>query len=104
MIPAASAATMTIQYCAWPVAVRTKSTNGGTVKAVCVASITLRLWKRSATIPPNWPATRIGVNCAASTRPTRTPLCVSSSASHGIATLCIHVPTVETIWPVKKSR
>jgi len=95
---------MTIQYRACPLALRTNSVNEGTMNADCVASSTFRLRKRSATTPPNWLPTRTGVNCAASTRPTRSPLCVSSSASQGMATLCIQVPTVEIVWPAKNSR
>src|SRR5438105_5307176 len=97
IVPVASAARITIQYCAWPLALRMNSANDGTMKADWVRSRTFCLRKRSATTPPSWLPMRTGVNCAASTRPTRSPLCVSSSASHGMATLCIHVPTVEMI-------
>jgi len=102
--PVVTAARITIQYCAWPLALTANRANDGTMNADCVASKTRCLGKRSATTPPNWLPTSTGVNWAASTSPTSTPLWVSSSASHGIATLCIHVPTVEMIWPTKKSR
>ena len=103
-MPTASAAMTTIQYWAWPLALTTKSVNDGTMNSDWVASRTLRFRYRSAITPPNWPPSKTGVNWAASTRPTRSPLCVSCSASHGMATLCIHVPTVEMICPMKKSR
>ncbi len=60
-----------------------------------------RFGKRSARMPPNWPATSIGVNWVAMTRPTWKASWVSVRASQGMATLCIQVPTVEMTWPMK---
>src|SRR5712692_5149995 len=53
MTPVAKAATITIQYCAWPVELSAKRTNEGTVNRDWVASSTLRFWNRSATTPPS---------------------------------------------------
>src|SRR5258708_25307022 len=104
MEPVANAATITIQYWAWLVALTANSTNDGIVKSDWVTSSTFRLRYRSATSPPNGPPTRTGGHGAARTRPPRRPPCVSSSASHGTATPRAQVPTATALWPGAQGR
>jgi hypothetical protein len=54
--------------------------------------------------PAKRPKTVKGRNWQSARTPTATGDPVRSSTSHAIATFCIHVPVMETICPVKKSR
>ena len=45
-----------------------------------------------------------GMKRQKASNPTATGECVSSTTNHASAMFCIHVPTSEMIWPVKKRR
>jgi hypothetical protein len=62
IVPVVSAATITIQYSACPVALSAKRASGGTTKAVCERSNTFRFRKRSAITPANGLPIKTGRN------------------------------------------
>ena len=63
-----------------------------------------RLSKRSATTPETRPNTENGTKRQNARKPTASGECVRSTTNHASAVFCIHVPTTEMIWPVKKRR
>jgi len=100
-LPRRKTRTNTIQGATAPLAVTASSTRAGAAISAWVTISSLRFGKRSASTPPQAPKSRIGRNCSAVVRPTARPLPVSESTSQTSATICIQLPEIETIWPVK---
>ena len=85
-----------------PPMVRAASTAANTAMRLWVHRRSRRLSKRSASTPLQAPNSRTGRNCRAVTKPRADPLLwVRRRTSHPWATACIHVPVMETSWPVK---
>jgi hypothetical protein len=74
------------------------------IDALCVAITRRRLSNRSAATPEISPKIVNGAKRQKARKPTATAECVSSITYHASAMFCIHVPTSEITWPVKKSR
>src|SRR6476646_6330327 len=64
----------------------------------------LSLSARSTSAPAGSEKSRIGMEVATATRPTRKALLVSSSASHPSAIVCIHGPMSDIVCPIRKIR
>src|SRR3954463_13419519 len=59
---------------------------------------------RSTIAPAGSEKSRIGMDVATATSPTRKALLVSSSASHPSAIVCIQVPMSDIVCPIRKIR
>ena len=100
-IPRAKIRAKTTHTWTSPKAVSAQSTSAGTAMSACVTTSSRRFGRRSASRPPQAPATRTGANCRAVETPSATPEPVRRRTSHVSATVCIHVPASEIAWPVK---
>ena len=102
--PRTNTSASTIHTVTSPEAVSAHSASAGSAISVWVIASSWRLETRSASTPPHAPANSIGVNCSAAVRPTAVALSVSRRTSHISPTVCIQLPLIETIWPVKYRR
>ena len=59
---------------------------------------------RSTIAPAGMVKSRIGMDDAVATSPTKKALSVSSSASQPCAIVCTHVPIRDSVCPIRKSR
>jgi hypothetical protein len=100
-VPMAAASTNSPPIWMLSVATSTASTAASTPASTWVVwSMCHRLW-RSDRAPAKAPKNSTGRNCAAVTSPSRLPLPVSSMTSQPMATVCIHVPDCEMVWPTR---
>jgi hypothetical protein len=99
--PRTNTSASTIHASAAPELASAHSVSAGIAISACVTMSSRRLDTRSASSPPQAPATSIGTNCSAAVSPTTTLLFVRRSTSHISATICIQLPLSEMIWPMK---
>jgi hypothetical protein len=99
---AASASSHSMLIC--PVQVSHQSSVASTSRRLCARVTSFSLSARSTTTPAGKEKSRIGIDPAKATRPTRKALSVSWSASQPCAIDCIHVPTSDSVCPIQKRR
>ncbi len=80
----------------WPVAAARASRAAKVISASVVAMSHRRRSSRSASAPPSGANRPIGMNVAAATSPVHAGCPVRANTSTPSATVCIHVPTLET--------
>ena len=99
--PRPTATTKTIQSWTAPVTVRTPRRVARAPAATWVMIRMRRVSKRSTITPPMGPRNVTGRNWQAVTMPRTVLDPVSWRTSQPWATVCIHVPAIDTAWPPK---
>ena len=94
--PATSTTAVTRPGDAWPVAVRTASKVARAASMRLAATRNRRRSRRSASAPPTGDSTPVGRKAAAATSAAHRLLPVTTATREPTATICIHVPTLET--------